>query len=246
MAPKKACLKAPRRLAPDMVDVLWLAIGVIGGAVATAIALEAMGRARDRTPTHPTVKLTSGWHLRELRTPVIVATDVLDVSVPDGCIIYASGVVAPEVLERCEVHQVPPVRSEFAFDTDRRRALVFTAGLREDTLALLTVEEGTLARLETEWRTLAGRSSEYVERLRIQEMAGKSGVTVETQGLVQDVVPWKERFMLRLEDDGHIIGVVVDKDPEALREEKVLVKGSLRKDQTGYAVIQADEIRRIR
>lgn len=229
-----------------MVDVLWLAIGIIGGAVATAIALEAMGRARAKAPSTPTVKLTSGWHLRELGAPIIVATDVLDVSVPDGCTIYASGVVDPEVLDRCEVHQVPPVRTEFAFDPERRRALVFTAGLREDTLALLSVEEGTLARLETEWRTLAGRAGEYVERLRIRDLAGKSGVTVETQGLVQDVVPWKERFMIRLEDDGHIIGVVVDKDPDALREEKVLVKGTLRKDRTGYAVIEADEIRRIR
>jgi hypothetical protein len=52
--------------------------------------------------------------------------------------------------------------------------------------------------------------------------------------------------MIRLEDSGHIMGVLVDKNPENLREERIQVKGKLQRDQTGYAVIVAEDIRRIR
>jgi hypothetical protein len=226
-------------------DALWFTVGLVAGIVGTAVLLEAMGRARQTTPQVQS-KLTTGWRISELADPVLVARDVLDVDVPAQCPIYASGVVSPELVKRGTVRQVPPVRTEFALDRKRARALIFTAGVRDDALALVTVDEELVSRLESEWRLLATRAGDYVERLRIQDLAGRTGVSVETRGLVKDVLPFRDRFMMRLEDEGHVIGVLVEKDPGALRDERVLVRGGLRKDETGYPVIEAVDIRRIR
>ncbi|MGB1697057.1 MAG: hypothetical protein ACPHK8_01505 [Thermoplasmatota archaeon] len=229
-----------------MWDILSFAAGLAGGTLGTIVAFEAMNRGKKADEAAPKTKLTTGWRIRELGNPIIVARDVLDLDVPAGTKVYASGVVDPGLLGTAQVQQVPPVRTEFALDLDRQRALIFTAGAQEGSLALLTVDPTMLARLETEYRTLAGHGGEYVERLQIKDLVGKNGVTVETKGFVQDVLPYKERFMIRLEDEGHIMGVLVEKNPEGLREERIQVKGKLQRDQTGYAVIVAEDIRRIR
>lgn len=229
-----------------MWDILSFVAGLAGGTIGTAVAFEAMNRGKKTEEAGPKTKLTTGWTFRELGKPIIVARDILDMEVPEGTQVFASGVVAPQVLANCNVKQVPPVRTEFALDLDRRRALIFTAGAQSGSLAMLTVDPIMLGRLETEYRTLAGHGGEYVERLAIQDLAGKNGVTVETQGFVQDILPYKDQYMIRLEDQGHIMGVLVQKNPEDLREERIQVKGRLQRDQTGYAVILADDIRRIR
>jgi hypothetical protein len=227
-------------------DMISFVAGLAGGTLGTIVAFEARNRGKKPDDAGPKTKLTTGWRIRELDNPIIVARDVLDIDVPDGIEIYASGVVDPQILGKAKVTQVPPVRTEFALDLVRQRALIFTAGAQEGSLALLTVDPTMLARLETEYRTLAGHGGEYIERLQIKDLVGKNGVTVETSGFVQDVLPYRERFMIRLEDSGHIMGVLVDKNPENLREERIQVKGKLQRDQTGYAVIVAEDIRRIR
>ncbi len=226
-------------------DVVALVIGLVAGALAVIAAMEATGRLRGQESKEDLSKLTSGWRVRELGTPIVVARDVLDVQVPRGCKIYASGVVDPAILEACEVQQVPPVRTEFALDVNARRAILFTSGVRDGSMALVTVDPVLVDRLETEYRTLAANSSQYVERLRIQDLAGKAGVTVETRGVVQNVVPFHDRFMMRLEDQGHVIGVTVDRNPSELEGLRVQVRGPIDK-RTGYPVIAAEDIRRIR
>lgn len=226
-------------------DILALVIGLVTGAIAVAAVMEATGRNKPTASKEDASKLTSGWRVRELGQPILVARDVLDVQVPHGCKIYASGVVDPAILKVCDVQQVAAVRSEFAFDVKSRRAILFTSGVRDGSLALVTVEPALVDRLETEYRTLAAQASQYVERLRIQDLAGKAGVTVETRGVVQNVVPFHNRFMLRLEDQGSIIGVMCDRDPSELEGLRVQVRGPIDK-HTGYPVIAAEDIRRIR
>ncbi len=226
-------------------DILALAIGLVVGAIAVAVVMESMGRLRPETNKEDASKLTTGWRIRELGQPVLVARDVVDVQVPRGCQIYASGVVDPAILAACKVQQVPPVRTEFAFDAANRRAIMFTSGVRDGTLALITVDPAIVDRLETEYKTLASHAGDYVERLRIQELAGKAGVTVETRGVVQDVLPFQDRFMMRLEDQGNVIGVLCNRDPSELEGMRVQVRGPVEK-RTGYPVIEAEDIRRIR
>lgn len=224
-------------------DVLSLVVGLVVGGLAVGIAIEAMGRARE--PQRQTTKLTTGWRLSELNAPTLVARDVLDVEVPKGARVFASGLVDPAVLRVAQVHNVPPVRAEFAVDQAGQKALLFLGGVRAGTLAVLTVDPALVGRLATEARTLQDRGSAYVERHRIAELAGREGATVETQGQVADVLPFRDRFMIRLTEGDATIGVLVDKDPDALREERILVKGTLARDRTGYPVIEASEIRRL-
>lgn len=230
---------------PMAFDILALAIGLFAGGIAVAVVMEATGRLRPQAMKEDPNKLTSGWRIRELGQPVLVARDVVDVQVPNGCTIFASGVVDPAILKACKVRQVPAVRTEFAFDAQNQRAILFTSGVRDGTLALVTVDPGLVKRLETEYKTLASHAADYVERLRIQELAGKAGVTVETRGAVQDVLPFQDRFMMRLEDQGHVIGVLCDRDPSELEGLRVQVRGPIEK-RTGYPVILAKDIRRIR
>ncbi len=228
----------------SVLDILSIVIGLVVGALAVAVVIETTGRSREKPS--PQAKLTTGWRLREFGRPVIVARDVLDVDVPDGSTVFASGLVDPKLQATCTVKQVPPVRAEFALDQENGRALLFTAGATEGSLALVTVDPATVQRLETEFRSLRGRSDDYVERRRIAELAGRHGVTVEVDGVVQDVLPFHDEWMIRLEDQGAIIGVVVKKDASELQDERIRVTGRLDKDRTGYAVITADAIRRIR
>lgn len=223
------------------VDLLSIAIGLIVGGAATALAMAARARRQEAPPSRE--KLTSAWRLSELQQPVLVARDVVDVDVPAKTLVYASGLVDPAVQQACQVFQVPPVNAEFALDLGQRRAILFLAGVRKDGLALLTADEALVARLETEYKRLVDRGGEYIERLRIQDLSGRTGVTIETEGVVQDALPWKGRFMIRLEDQGHIIGVLVNKDPSALQDKRIRVKGTLKKDDSGYPVVDAIDLR---
>lgn len=226
------------------IDVLALVIGFVVGGLAVGIVVETMGRAR--SAPRASIKLTTGWRLSELQEPVLVARDVLDVQVPAGTKVYASGVVSPQIQATCRVRQVPPVRAEFALDARNDRALVFLAGVREGALGLLSVDRDMVGRLATEARTVMDRAGDYVERLRLVEVPGREGVTVETQGAVQAVLPFRERFMIRLQDGDAVVGVLVDKDPASLHEQQIQVRGRIERDRTGYPVIEATDIRVVR
>ncbi len=226
------------------IDVFSAAVGFVVGALIVAIAIETGMRRRNATEV--LTKLTSGWRLAEFGEPLLVAHDVVDVRVPAGSTIMASGTVDPTLMARCTVRHVPPVRAEFALDPKGQRALLFTGGLAEGALAVWTVDPAIVERLASEYKTLQSRAGDYVERHSIAQLAGRTGVTVETRGVVADVLPYKGRYLVRLEDQGHVIGVVVDAEPEGIRDERVVVRGHLRRDANGYATIEAEELRRIR
>ncbi len=223
------------------VDLLSIVIGLVVGGAGATLALTTLGR-RQETPVQRE-KLTSAWRLSELQQPVLIARDVVDVDVPAKTRVYASGLVDPAVQQECQVFQVPPVNAEFALDLGQRRAILFLAGVHKDGLALLTSDEALVSRLETEYKRVADRGGEYIERVRIQDLSGRTGVTIETEGVVQDTLPWKGRFMIRLEDQGHIIGVLVTKDPSPLQDKRIRVKGTLKKGEGGYPVVDALDLR---
>lgn len=220
-----------------------MVVGFVVGGVAVALVVEVMGRGRAKPAEQH--KLTTAWRLSELTDPIVVAKDVLDVDVPRGAKVFASGLVDPKVQAAAKVREVPPVAAEFALDLSAGRAILFLGGVQPGAMALLTVDPALVGRLETEYRRLEDRSSAYVERFQIGQLGGRSGVSVETEGFVQDVLPWKQKWMIRLEDQGHIIGVAVEKDPRELKDRRVRVRGRLEKDQAGYAVIAALELRTI-
>jgi hypothetical protein len=224
-----------------VLDLFSIVIGLVLGGLAVAVVIETMGRGRQTV--FETQKLTSAWRLSELNDPIIVAREIVDVDVPSGARVLASGLVPPAVQQHCRVQEVNDVRAEFAMDGDAKRAFVFVGGMRPGALALITIDEGLLGRLEAEYKRLGDRAGEYVERFKIRDLGTRQGVVVETEGHAQDVLPWQGRYMIRLEDAGSIIGVAVDKDPSELVSKRLRVKGRLEKDRTGYPIIEALDLR---
>lgn len=229
-----------------MVSVLWLAIGLIAGAFLGILVVEATGRGRQKPSTLPSYKLVSGWSLREFEPATLVARHVEDLHVPSSTTVLCSGRVDPDVVNQAAVQQVTDVGMEYILDETRGRVLLLLGGARPGTLGLLLTDEGLLDRLKAETRAMQGHASDYVERLKIREISGRTGVTVETRGMVQDVVPYKDSYLLRLEDEGQILGVLVSKDPSSLLEQRIQVSGPLERNESGYIVLKAKSVRRIR
>ncbi|MGB1586118.1 MAG: hypothetical protein ACPHID_03635 [Thermoplasmatota archaeon] len=224
-------------------ELLWLLGGAVLGAGGAFIA---MRKPQQAPAAKRNITLTTGWRLSELGKPLVVADDVGDLDIPAGTRILAAGLVDPAVQGQAQVEAIPSVRAQFALDEDRRRALLFLGGVQRGTMAALTTDTDLVSRLDAEAKRMASRAETYVERRRIQELAGRHGVLVEVDGVAQDVLPYQEGFMIRLEDQGHIIGVLVQKDASELAGDRLRVLGRLEKDRSGYTVIQATDVRRIR
>lgn len=225
----------------DALDLVYAAAGFVVGAVAVAVLVEARGKGAAPAET---MKLTSTWRLGELGTPLVVARDV-EAEVPAGARVVASGQVAPEVFAAAQVRQVPHVGAEYAVDAARKRVLLFLGGVRPGAQAMLSVDPAVVARLEAEATALWERADAYVERRHLADAAGRHGLVVETEGTVQDVIPYQGSFLVRLEDGGQILGVQVDKDPVELRGERIVVRGKVAKDKGGYPVLKATDVRRM-
>lgn len=228
-----------------MADGVSLVLMLAGTGLAGIGAGFLLGRRAQAEVPAPAAKFTTAWRLSELADPVLVARDVEDVPTPRGMPVYASGLVAPEVQARCEVHETPAGAAEFAWDREAERAIVFLGGVRSGSLAMLSDDPALVGRLRAEYHRLHDRRSDYVERASLGSLGTRIGVVVETEGYVQDVLPWRDRFMIRLQDRDEVLGVVVAKDPEELRDRRVRVRGRLEKDDRGYVVLQASELRTI-
>lgn len=225
----------------DAFDLLYAVAGFVVGAVAVAVLVESRGR---RT-TPAAAKLTTSWNLGELGRPLVIARDV-EADVPAGSRVVASGQVGPEVFAACEVRQVPHVSAEYAVDDGRKRILLFLGGVRPGAQAMLSVDPDLVARLQAEATALWERADPYVERRSLQDAAGRHGLVVEVQGTVQEVLPYHGAFLLRLEDHGQVLGVQVDAEPSGLKGERIVVRGKMLKDRSGYPLLKANDVRRMR
>lgn len=214
-----------------------------------SIALGAAGATaywRSRPVPQPAtdLRLTATWRLSELGAPLVVARDV-DVEVPVGARVVVSGQVGAAAFEAAQVRQVPAVTAEYAVDGDRGRALLFLGGLRPGAQAMLTTDKAAVARLAAQASALWERAEPYVERHPLADAAGRAGLVVETQGTVLDVLPYQGAFLLRLEDQGAVLGVQVDREPAELKGQRIVVRGRVGKDKGGYPVLVANDVRRL-
>ena len=110
------------------------------------------------------------------------------------------------------------------------------------TLAAVRQREKLIERLRAEFNRLWTRSTDYVERAKVAEIPGKSNVTVETTGTVQDIIPYKGRYMLRLVEGGEAVGVLVDRELP-VRGHRVTVKGIVRSSSSGYPLVEGLEVK---
>ncbi len=240
-------LKVPLGFGALMLDALWVALGAVVGAAGAFGALTWFRRSVPaRDGPRERFQLTTGWRVSEFQDPVLVVRELQGVAVPQGALVIASGLVDADIQAACEVRQAPEVRAEFVLDRAHRRALLWFGGARVGSMGLITTDETIVARLENEFKGLWDKAEPYVERYKIAQLSGRTGVTVETEGEVQEVIPWRDAWMLRLTDQGHVLGVLLPKDPTALEGRRVRVRGSLEKDRGGYVVLRAEDVREVR
>lgn len=221
-------------------DVLSTFIGFVVGVVAAGIAVELGLKKWFSAPDSS--KLTTIWSLTELSSPEIVATSLhAGVEVPASArIVCASDI--PASRKGLNVRRNGEVKGSFAIDANRARAVLFLGGIEKGSLALWTVDERIIERLRAEFSRLWTRSTDYVERASVADIATRANATVETTGIVQDVIPYKGKYMLRLSDRGDAVGVIVDQDLQ-VRGQKVTIKGIVRTSSSGYPLLEALEVK---
>jgi hypothetical protein len=223
-----------------MLDVLSTLIGFLIGIVAAGFAVE-LGLKKWLAPPQAS-KLTTVWSLDELKSPEVVATQLgPGLQVPKTARVV-TGSSAPPAKKDFQLRRNGDAHGSFALDSQKPRALLFLGEVKPGALALWTVDEVIIQRLRAEFNRLWTRSTDYVERTAVADIAQKPNVTIETSGTVQDIIPYKGRFMMRLIDHGDAVGVVVDQDL-AVRGQKVTVKGIVRNSSSGYPLVEALEVK---
>lgn len=222
-----------------MVEVISMLLGFLIGLVAAGIAVELGLKKFLSSPE--TGKLTRVWSLSELPSPLVAATLVEGVAVPQGArVLTTKTLQAPRT--GFDLRTSPELHANFAVDAQLPRALLFLDGVRPGGLALWTVDEPLIERLRTEFNRLWSRSSDYVEHVKLAEVIEKANLTVETHGTVQEVVPYRGHWLLRLSDEGETVGVLVAEELP-LRGRRVAVKGIVRTSSSGYPLVEALEVR---
>lgn len=222
-----------------MIDVLSALIGFLIGIVATGFAVE-LGLKKFFSPPDYS-KLTSVWSLTELPSPLISATQLANVNVPKNArVVTATNLQVAR--GAFDVRKNPEVQGCFAVDANLPRALLFLGGVEKGALALWTVDEKLIERLRAEFNRLWTRSTDYVEHVKLAEILEKANLTVQTEGTVQDIIPYRGHFLLRLTDDGNTVGVLVEKELP-VHGKRVSVTGLVRTSSSGYPLVEALEVR---
>lgn len=223
-----------------MLDVLSTLVGFLIGIVAAGFAVE-LGLKKFFSPP-PSSKLTTVWSLDELNKPEIAAIQLgagLKVPATARVVTAAS---APPSKKDFQLRRNSEVHGSFALDSTKPRALLFLGDIKPGALALWTVDEALIDRLRADFNRFWTRSTDYVERASVSELASKPNVTIETTGTVQDVIPYRGRYMMRLTEQGEAVGVVVDSELP-LRGQRVTVKGIVRNSTSGYPLVEALEVK---
>lgn len=222
-----------------MVDVLWTLIGFLIGIVAAGFAVE-LGLKKFFAPPEAS-KLTRVWSLKEMGSPLIAATRIDGIQVPTNARLVTAQNF-PGQRDGFELRTNPETGANFAVDANQPRALIFLDGVRPGSLAVWSVDERLIERLRSEFHRLWSRSTDYVERVSLAEIPRKSNATVETHGVVQSVVPYRGSYLLRLQDEGDTVGVLVERDLP-LAGKRVHVTGIVRTSSSGYPLIEAVEVK---
>lgn len=223
-----------------IVEPISVLIGFLVGIVAAGFAVE-LGLKKFLSPPE-SGKLTNVWSLTELASPLIVATQIADLAVPKASrMVTAHNLQVPQ--EGFQVRKNGDAKGNFAVDAANNRALLFLGGIEPRALALWTVDEQVIERLRAEFNRLWTRSTDYIETVTVAEIPFKANHTVATRGTVQGIVPYRNRYLLRLADQGETVGVLVDRELP-LHGARVEVVGVVKASGSGFPMVEAIEVKR--
>jgi hypothetical protein len=187
-------------------------------------------------------KLTTVWSLSELQHPLIVTEGAQGIIIPKNARVVTAGQLPPDTASGQQVRTNAEVRGSFAVDSSNERALLFLGGMRKGALALWTVDENLIARLRSEFNRVWTRSLDYVENVTVAEVPGRANATVRMTGRVEDVVPYRDGFLLRLHDQGESVGVLVGERMNVAGR-RVTVTGIVRPGSSGFTLVEALEVK---
>lgn len=224
-----------------MVDLLWTSIGFVVGVAAAGIAVELGLKKLFSAPE--TNKLTTAWSLAEFPTPWVAAKTVESIKIPKNTRLVTAQTYAG-ARDGFDLRKNPEVAGSFAVDANLPRGLLFLGDVKPGTLALWTVDERLIERLRAEFNRHWSRSTDHVERVAVGQVSGKPNLTIQTEGTVADVIPYRGNFLMRLTDGGETVGVMVDKELP-LRGRRVSVTGVVRASSSGYPLVEAVEVQQV-
>lgn len=177
--------------------------------------------------------------------PTILAHDLEgnDAGIPAGSRIVVTGGASSSVLRTCFARRGADLPLEAAIAADGRRALLFPAGIRPRALALAITDHALVARLGALAEAAWASAAPYAERRAVADLAGEPGLPVEAEGILTEVQAREGRGLLRLEADGHVAAVRAASVAPDLLGRRVVVRGRMARDASGYPVLDADEVR---
>lgn len=224
-------------------DTISIFVGMLVGVIATAVAVELGLKKLFRPPSR--TKMTAAWRLEDFEAPVVVAMDATSTVYPKGARVVTAGGADPRGFRDRDFRRNPNARGNFLIDRSQDKALLFLGPVQDGTLALSTVDSELVGRLRAEHRRLWETGEAYVEEIPLAEVVGRQGVSVRTRGQVVEVVPYRERHLMRVTDAGETIGVLVDASLDLVGQ-SVVVTGRVSRGQSGYTIVDADEVRVVR
>jgi len=200
-------------------QLISLIIGFVVGIVAVSLAIE-LGWRKEEAPEK--CKLARRWNIGEIKNPLVVAEKIKMEMPEDAKIVVA---VQTQYSKKAKVN--PEVKGNFIIGDDR--ALIFSGEIKEDQLAFWTIDESIMRALRNQFYKLWEEKEE--KKAVTTKIPEKGGVTI--RGLVRAVVPYRDKYLIRLSYEGGVTGILINERLD-LEGRKIEVEGEVSKEMKPF------------
>ncbi|MHB8605001.1 MAG: hypothetical protein ACYDCK_07055 [Thermoplasmatota archaeon] len=231
------------------VSPIEIGIGFVVGVIATAIAWQ-LSTKSVRNPER--TRVSAVWGVQEViamgDTARIAAERIgTGVRIPEGSHILlkagATDAVPADVIHTCEVREHPDVAANYVLGRDR--ALVFSGHIEQRSLALWTDEPAAVGHLANDFDRAWAAATPYYETVAAQELlSGGPHKLVAVSGVASEQMEFRGRKMMRLNDNGAILGVSAGDSVPDLAGVGITVFGKVHRENGGVFV-EAQRIERL-
>lgn len=193
-------------------EIISLIIGFVVGVVAISLAIE-LGWRKEEAPEK--CKIARRWNVREIKNPLVMA-EKIKLEMP----MNAKMIVAVHTPFSKNAKMDSNVKGNVIIgDT---RALIFSGEIREGQLAFWTIDENIIRTLRNKFYNVWEKKEE--KKVVSKKLPEKGSVTI--RGLVRAVVPYRDKYLVRLSYEGGITGVLINERLD-LDGRKIEVEGEM-------------------
>ncbi len=193
-------------------EIISLIVGFVVGIVAVSLAIE-LGWRKEETPEK--CKVARRWDVREIKNPLVMA-EKIKMEMP----MNAKMVVAVHTPFSKRAKLDPNVKGNVIIGDNR--ALIFSGEIKENQLAFWTIDEHITRALRNQFYNLWEKKEE--KKVVSKKLPEKGGVTI--RGIVRAVVPYRDKYLVRLSYEGGITGILINERLE-LDGRKIEVEGEM-------------------